>query len=393
MKLRLTLNVLTASLLAASCAQTPDRQGALTIQPFEEVRHSYDQARAQYELGRYYHGQLRYDQAIEAYRRALALNPDMVDALNAMGVAYAESGHFGRARQQFEAALKRAPNSAYTYNNLGFVDYLAGDYPAAVRAYRESLRLDASQEKARQNLVLASSRIGEGAQSAHAEPPAAPVAAQPPAQAIAQTDGQQGAWVKVSPQIYELRPTVAAPPATRVADAAAERPARSVAPTGTAANASVPAIDTAGAHSSEAGSSLRLTAFEASAVADTPHQQTPIASLRGVEVSNGNGIRGLAARVARYFYGQGVSQARLTNQKPFAERHTRIEYRPGSAAEAARINRLLPRTVPVMASKQLRSDIRVRLVLGHDLQHNILAGAAWPNGAKLAEANAAPGGL
>lgn len=393
MKLRLTLNVLTASLLVASCAQTPDRQGALTIQPFEEVRHSYDQARAQYELGRYYHGQLRYDQAIEAYRRALALNPDMVDALNAMGVAYAESGNFGRARQQFEAALKRAPNSAYTYNNLGFVDYLAGDYPAAVRAYRESLRLDASQEKARQNLVLASSRIGEGAQSAHAGTSATPVAAQPPAQAIAQTDGQQGAWVKVSPQIYELRPALAATPATRVADAAAERPARSVAPSGTAANASVPAIGTPGARSSEAGSSVRLTAFEASAVADMPHQQTPIASLRGVEVSNGNGIRGLAARVARYFYGEGVSQARLTNQKPFTERHTRIEYRPGSAAEAARINRLLPRTVPVMASRQLRSDIRVRLVLGHDLQRNILAGAAWPNGAKLAEANAAPDNL
>ncbi|MGE5320339.1 MAG: LytR C-terminal domain-containing protein, partial [Hyphomicrobiaceae bacterium] len=58
---------------------------------------------------------------------------------------------------------------------------------------------------------------------------------------------------------------------------------------------------------------------------------------------------------------------------PFAERHTRIEYRPGSAAEAARINRLLPRTVPVVASRNLRSGIRVRLVLGHDLQRNVVA--------------------
>ncbi len=392
MKIRLTLKVLTASLLLASCAQTPTEQGALNIQPFEEVRHSYDQARAQYALGRYYHGELRYEQAIEAYRQALVLSPGMVDALNALGVAYAESGHFDLARQQFEAALKRAPYSAYTYNNLGFVNYLAGDYLAAVRAYRASLRLDGSQEKARRNLALASSRIGE-AQSAHAETPATPVAAQPPAQAIAQTGGQQGAWVKVSPQVYELRPAVAATPATRVADAAAERPARSVAPKRTAANASVPAIDSAGAHSSEEGSSLRLTAFEASAVADTPHQQAPIAPLRGVEVSNGNGIRGLAARVAGYFHGQGVPHARLTNQKPFTEPHTRIEYRPGSAAEAARINGLLPRAVPVTASRHLRPDIRVRLVLGRDLQRNILAGLPSPNGTKLAEANAAPDDL
>ena len=392
MKIRPTLKVLTASLLLASCAQTPTQQGALNIQPFEEVRHSYDQARAQYALGRYYHGQLRYEQAIEAYRRALALNPDMVDAMNAMGVAYAESGRFVLARQQFEAALKRAPDSAYTYNNLGFVNYLAGDYAAAVRAYRASLRLDASQEKARQNLVLASSRMGEGTQIAHAGIPVAPVAPHPTAPAIAQTKSPQDAWVKVSPQIYELRPDVAATLTTRSADAAAERSARSVMPRATAANASVPATETSGARSTEAGSSLRLAAFEAPSV-EAPHGQTPVASLRGVEVSNGNGIRGLAARVADYFYGKGVPHARLTNQHPFAERHTRIEYRPGSVAEAARINSLLPRTVPVVASRKLRSDIRVRLVLGHDIERGVVAWSPSPNAIKVAEASAAAGGL
>src|SRR5512143_1145645 len=291
MKLRLTLKVLTASLLVASCAQTPTKQGALNIQPFEEVQHSYDQAKAQYELGRYYHGQLRYDKAIEAYRQALALNPGMVDALNAMGAAYAESGNFGLARQQFEAALKRAPNSAYTYNNLGFVNYLAGDYPAAVRAYKESLRLDASQQKARQNLVLALNRIGEGGQIAHTETPAVPVAAQPPAQMIAQTDTPQGVWAEVSPQIYEMRPAMtAATPTTRVADAAAAaRRASSVTPRGTAANAPVPTFaSSVAAHSSEAGSALSLTAFEVPPAAETRQQQMRIASLRGVEVSNGN---------------------------------------------------------------------------------------------------------
>src|SRR5512139_4154797 len=208
MKARLTLNVLTASLLLASCAQTQPKQDALTILPFQEVQHSYGQAKAQYELGRYYHGQLRYERAIAAYRRALEMDPGMVDALNAMGTAYAESGDLARAREQLEAALKLQPRSVYTYNNLGFVNYLAGDYPAAVQAYKQALRLDGRHEKARQNLVLAYDKMGAGEQIARTEVPDAAAAPLPAAEAVVQKEPQT-AWVKVSPSIYEMHSAVA----------------------------------------------------------------------------------------------------------------------------------------------------------------------------------------
>src|SRR5512139_2977127 len=208
MKARLTLNVLTASLLLASCAQTQPKQDALTILPFQEVQHSYGQAKAQYELGRYYHGQLRYERAIAAYRRALEMDPGMVDALNAMGTAYAESGDLARAREQFEAALKLQPSSVYTYNNLGFVNYLAGDYPAAVEAYKQALRLDGRHEKARQNLVLAYQKMGNAGQVARTEVPDV-AAAPPPAAEKPQPKALQAAWVKVSPSIYEMHSAVA----------------------------------------------------------------------------------------------------------------------------------------------------------------------------------------
>src|SRR5512139_1715564 len=207
MKARLTLNVLTASLLLASCAQTQPKQDALTILPFQEVQHSYDQAKAQYELGRYYHGQLRYQRAIAAYRRALEMDPGMVDALNAMGTAYAESGDLARAREQFEAALKLQPRSVYTYNNLGFVNYLAGDYPAAVEAYKQALRLDGRHEKARQNLMLAYQKMGNAGQVARTEVPDA-VAPLVAAGTVAPKDPQT-AWVQVSPSIYEMHSAVA----------------------------------------------------------------------------------------------------------------------------------------------------------------------------------------
>lgn len=383
MKVRLTLNVLTASMLLAACAQTQPRQ-ELNIQPLQEVRHSYEQAKAQYALGRYYHGQLRYERAIEAYRRALAMDPGMVDAMNAMGAAYAESGNLALAREQFEAALKLQPESVYTYNNLGFVNYLSGDYPAAVAAYKQALRLDGSHEKARQNLILAMDRMGEGDHIAR-------TSTQEPVAVVAQTTGEvvpqqetRSAWVQVSPVIFEMHSAVVpaqqpsrsgavagiAPPvasiATRAADPVAVREATVISSAPVA-----PAALEAAASKSSAPIAVKVAQL---GTAVSAQKVVAHVDVKGVEVSNGNGVRGMAAMVARYFSGQGVQQARLTNQKPFSERRTRIEYRPGSAAQAARINGLLPKAAPQVASNNLRPGIQVRLVLGHDLARDV---AAW----------------
>lgn len=385
MKVRLTLNVLTASMLLAACAQTQPRQ-ELNIRPLQEVRHSYEQARAQYELGRYYHGQLRYGRAIEAYQRALVMDPGMVDAMNAMGAAHAESGNLALAREQFEAALRLQPESVYTYNNLGFVNYLAGDYPAAVAAYRQALRLDGSHEKARQNLMLAMDKMGAGDQIARTEAEAQdPVAVAQATPEAAPEEHTRSAWVQVSPVIFEMHSVVApvaqqaprptpgtAPAVAKVATREAEpvtaqvnvTPPASATPTAVAAPATVKPSSLVAVRAAQPGPASSVQ--KAKAVAQV--------NVRGVEVSNGNGIRGMAALVARYFSGKGIQHARLTNQKPFAERQTRIEYRPDSAAEAARINGLLPRTAPQVATNSLRPGIRVRLVLGHDLGRDI---AAW----------------
>lgn len=399
MKVRLTLNVLTASLLLAACAQTQPRQ-ELNILPLQEVRHSYGQAKAQYGLGRYYHGQLRYERAIEAYRRALALDPTMLDAMNALGAAYAERGDFSLAREQFEAALKLQPDSVYTYNNLGFVNYLAGDYPEAVAAYKQALRLDGRHEKARHNLMLVMDRMGQGDHVARTQVPDPDTATQA-ALAAAEPVGSAAAWVQVSPVIYEMHSAVApATPARAVSGADGTMAAgvaslakpgaglagyRSDVETRVAARRLAPA-SSAPAVASDLAVAVSAPRTRAVAMAETV--KAPAAQgikVRGVEVSNGNGIRGLAAVVAQYLSGKGIGQTRLTNQKPFAERRTRIEYRPGSAAEAAVINGLLPRLAPQVATNNLKPGVRVRVVLGHDLGRDL---ANWgdPAGAPLVTA-------
>jgi hypothetical protein len=67
-----------------------------------------------------------------------------------------------------------------------------------------------------------------------------------------------------------------------------------------------------------------------------------------LEVSNGNGISGFAARVAGHLGRLGVATGRLTNEGTFSQPTTLIQYREGYRSHAARVGALLPRTVPVV---------------------------------------------
>ena len=64
----------------------------------------------------------------------------------------------------------------------------------------------------------------------------------------------------------------------------------------------------------------------------------PVAQRYRLEVSNGNGVTGMAKRVGQMLAVTGLPQARLTNQKPFVQQFTEIQHRDGyeSAAIALR---------------------------------------------------------
>ena len=107
---------------------------------------------------------------------------------------------------------------------------------------------------------------------------------------------------------------------------------------------------------------------------ETPAVMTPPAAALAApapaaryEISNGHGGEGLARRLAGMLGQQGVARPRLTNQAPYNQAASVIQYRDGYRASAEAFASLLPfrPTVLAAASGDLRVD--VRLVLGRDL--------------------------
>lgn len=91
-KLETIVLATTGALAVMGCAplkQEPRAQ--LDVQPILSVRSSAD-SDALYWAGRYFQGQGQYEQALKAYRQALAMAPNHADAHNALGVIYSLQG-------------------------------------------------------------------------------------------------------------------------------------------------------------------------------------------------------------------------------------------------------------------------------------------------------------
>jgi Flp pilus assembly protein TadD len=141
------------------------------------------------------HNRLGHDrEAIYAFSRVLALEPDNVDALEQIGLLYVRHEQVDQARQRLEhaialdpsrwrahnglgvlsdlqhdysaaivhyqAALAITPNSAMLLNNAGYSQYLAGDLDAAAATFVKSLSCDTTYAPARRNLALLYARKG-----------------------------------------------------------------------------------------------------------------------------------------------------------------------------------------------------------------------------------------
>ena len=99
-----------------------------------------------------------------------------------------------------------------------------------------------------------------------------------------------------------------------------------------------------------------------------PEPMAATAARMRLELSNGMGARGMAARLGQWLGLQGLPASRLTNQRPYTQQRTVVEYRAGHEANARSVAQALPTMLGVRFVQRagLASDVRV--VLGRDWQ-------------------------
>jgi tetratricopeptide (TPR) repeat protein len=301
-----------------------------------------------------------WDRAIDAYRKAIGANSINVEAYNALGVALARRSKFDDAEAALRSALAIDPGRAHVRSNLGYVLLLAGRSQEAVTELTAAVELDREDVTARNNLREASAQWGPEpgprTDDAVGAQPAAPANTNPSTDAAIETPAAGLASVPESAPGAQapLPPSAAAGAATPAALHVIDWP-------------TVPAFST-GATSESTGLQLKMPSA-IHRVALVASASTVAATSSRLELSNGNGVRGAAARLQQWLASQGVRAHRLTNQRPYGQQQTVIQYRSGQEEAAQRVASSLPVAVELAATSSdgLRSDVRV--VLGMDWVH------------------------
>ena len=98
-----------------------------------------------------------------------------------------------------------------------------------------------------------------------------------------------------------------------------------------------------------------------------PGAATDVSAVMRLEISNGNGVAGAAARLARMLDAEGIKTVRLSNVRPFVEAQSRIEYQREQKSMAQKLGRRLG--LPLQAASATSAYADMRIVLGHDTRY------------------------
>jgi Tfp pilus assembly protein PilF len=106
--------------------------------------------------------------ALDHYREAVRLNPNLTESLNNMGRILQRQGRPGEAEETFRRALTVRPGAPLVLNNLGVLLAGQGRYVEAEEAYRRALAGDPSYPEARNNLGIVLEETGRPDEAASA---------------------------------------------------------------------------------------------------------------------------------------------------------------------------------------------------------------------------------
>src|SRR5262245_6882333 len=100
--------------------------------------------------------------AVDAYRRVVAIDPAYAAAWNNLGLLLHRMGQYGDAGTAYRSALEQDPGLCEACYNLGSLHEDLGDVEEAIQCYRGALELSPDYADAHFNLAGALARAGRG---------------------------------------------------------------------------------------------------------------------------------------------------------------------------------------------------------------------------------------
>ena len=290
-----------------------------------------------YILGRSLHMARRFDAATASYLAALQADPKHVNARNGLATLYAELGDFAKAIPIWQQLTRDAdgqagPDSAFLFSNLGYAHFLSGDYDKALAALEKACVLDPLNYRAWRHLGSALDKLGQSER--------------------AQLMYKQAAALRE----HDFK-----------ADYALARQA--VAPAIEKAVNALPRDENAWG-STEVRQLVngmfelhRIPALVNAEPAPVDRLAVPGKAL--LEIRNGNGVTGMAKALSMKMDPDTVHVVRLSNQRPFDVRQTRVEYQPAFREAAERLAERFGNAAVIEAGSVQPANMR--LVIGRDI--------------------------
>jgi len=121
-----------------------------------------------YEEGRILHQKGKLSNAERAYKKAIKINQDFVEAHNYLGNVLVERGRFTEASHVYRKALKLLPDNPMLLSNIGVALLLQGENEKSLRWFDKAISQDPNYADAYNNLGNALRSLGKYAEAAAA---------------------------------------------------------------------------------------------------------------------------------------------------------------------------------------------------------------------------------
>ena len=92
------------------------------------------------------------EEAIQAYKNVLKINPNHLEACNSLGIAFKDLGRLEESVQAYQDAIRINSNHGPTHNNLGNVLRDQGKLEEAIQAYQQAIEINPEFPEAHHNL-------------------------------------------------------------------------------------------------------------------------------------------------------------------------------------------------------------------------------------------------